>query len=75
MKLRLALFAICLSTSAFATVPRLTAELAPSVVQEVQYSRQQNQEIRRCMRRIYGRNYFRGVRAQHRMAMLRACGV
>jgi hypothetical protein len=75
MKLGLALFAICLSTSAFAGVPRLVLDSAPATAHEAQYSRQQNDEIRRCMRRIYGRNYFRGVRAQHRMAMLRACGV
>jgi hypothetical protein len=75
MKFALTLAALCISTSAFAAVPRIAADMAPVIAQEAQYSREHNRAIRRCMRQTYGPRYFRGVRTQHRMAMLRACGV
>lgn len=75
MKFALTLAALCISTSAIAAVPRVLADLTPVVVQESQYTRDQNRAVRRCMRQTYGPRYFRGVRPQHRMAMLRACGV
>jgi hypothetical protein len=43
-------------------------------IDNIQYSRRNSREFRRCMRAKYGPRYFRGVPRAVRFNMARACG-